>query len=310
MPIAATPPPKPVEGIDAAWDRPTTGQMVAAGKHFIVGYVSRDKSKNITRAECVAAHAAGITVCLVWETTSNRALSGTSGGMVDGPEARRQANALGFPADRPIYVAVDFDATAAELLTAVGPYLRAFGPTALVGVYGGLRTVKYVLDHHFAAYGWQTYAWSQDAHHVVQWDPRAQARQYSNGVHIAGHDTDLDRAVATDFGQWPAPDTTGESDMQLTDKITLVKKPDVTYSSPTTDVGHILASTNYYVLQTRNLVSTLTKMVADSAATEQALVAALATLPAGVTITQQMLQAALVGALRELATPDDAPASP
>lgn len=202
------------EGIDAAWDRPTIGQLVAAGKHFIVGYVSRDPSKNITRAECDAAHAAGITVCLVWETTSTRALSATGGGMVDGREARRQATALDFPADRPIYVAVDFDATAAELLTAVGPYLRAFGPTALVGVYGGLRTVKYALDHHFAAYGWQTYAWSQDIHHVVQWDPRAQVRQYSNGYHLAGHDTDLDRAYVADFGQWPAPqpaDTQGDA---------------------------------------------------------------------------------------------------
>lgn len=307
MPIAATPPPKPVEGIDAAWDRPTTGQMVAAGKHFIVGYVSRDKSKNITKAECVAAHAAGIAVCLVWETTSTRALSSTSGGMVDGKEARRQATALGFPATRPIYVAVDFDATAAELLTAVGPYLRVFGPTALVGVYGGLRTVKYALDHQFAAYGWQTYAWSQDSHHVVQWDPRAQARQYSNGVHIAGHDTDLDRAVATDFGQWPAPDTDEGDDMAGL----LVTLPD-NYSKPGSKVPieAAIASLMKYQLDTRNLVLAQGKMIADSAATEQAIVAALATLPAGIAITQQMLQAALVGALRELATPDDAPASP
>jgi hypothetical protein len=58
-----------VEGIDAAWDRPTVGQLVAAGKHFMVGYVSRDPSKNITKAECDAALAAGIDVCLVWETT-------------------------------------------------------------------------------------------------------------------------------------------------------------------------------------------------------------------------------------------------
>lgn len=43
-------------------------------------------------------------------------------------------------------------------------------------------------------------------------------------------------------------------DMQLTDKITLVDKPDVKYSSPTTDVANILASTNYYVLQVRNLM--------------------------------------------------------
>lgn len=183
-----------IEGIDAAWSRPTPAQLTAAGKHFIVGYVSHDAGKNLTAPECVAYLDAGIAVGLVWETTSDRALDGSAAGSADGVEARRQARVLGFPDDRPIFTAVDFDATPAQLATSVRAYLTAFaaavGGTPLAGVYGGLDTVRYALDNRLVGWGWQTYAWS----HGV-WDPRAYAQQYRNGVSIAGHDTDLDRAV-------------------------------------------------------------------------------------------------------------------
>lgn len=184
-----------IEGIDAAWSRPTPAQLVAAGKRFIVGYVSHDPAKNLTAPECLAYLDAGIAVGLVWETTSDRALAGAAAGTADGADARRQARALGFPDDRPIFTAVDFPATAAQLATSVRAYLAAFAAavdgTALAGVYGGLDTVRYALDNRLVGWGWQTYAWS----HGV-WDPRAYAQQYRNGVSIAGHDTDLDRAVS------------------------------------------------------------------------------------------------------------------
>jgi hypothetical protein len=181
-----------IEGIDAAWSRPTPSQMTAAGKRFIVGYVSHDASKNLTRANCQAYLNAGISVGLVWETTTNRALAGNAAGLADGKEARSQANALGFPADRPIFTAVDFDASHAQLTGPVDDYLTGFakgvGGFRLAGVYGGIKTVKYVLDEDLMTWGWQTYAWSNG-----KWDPRAYAQQYRNGVNIAGHDTDLDR---------------------------------------------------------------------------------------------------------------------
>lgn len=197
-----------IEGIDAAWGRPTPAQLTAAGKHFIVGYVSHDPAKNLSRDECRAYLDAGIAVGLVWETTATRALSGALAGADDGREARRQAAALGFPLARPIFVAVDFDATAAQLAAQVGPYLLAFGTTvggvALAGVYGGLAVVRYALDHKLVGWGWQTYAWSTAGTtvarmradpHNIGWDTRAYAQQYHNGVSIAGHDTDLDRAM-------------------------------------------------------------------------------------------------------------------
>lgn len=45
-----------------------------------------------------------------------------------------------------------------------------------------------------------------------------------------------------------------EDDMNLTDKVKLVSGAGVKYSNPTTTVGGVLASTNYYVLALRNRV--------------------------------------------------------
>ena len=49
---------------------------------------------------------------------------------------------------------------------------------------------------------------------------------------------------------------TGGADVELTDKIKLVQRPDVHYSAPETTVAGILSSISYYVLQTRNLALT------------------------------------------------------
>lgn len=184
-----------IEGIDAAWGRPTPAQLTAAGKHFIIGYVSHDAAKNLSKANCAAYLAAGIAVGLVWETTSDRALYGAKAGGLDGRQARDQARALGFPDRLPIFAAVDFLASVAQLAGPVREYLAAFaagvGGVDLAGVYGGLDTVRYALNTKLVDWGWQTYAWSGG-----RWDERAQVRQYRNGVHIAGHDTDLDRATS------------------------------------------------------------------------------------------------------------------
>jgi hypothetical protein len=193
------------EGIDAAWSRPTPDQLIAAGKKFIIGYVSHDPSKNLTKAECQAYLDAGIGVGLVWETTTNRALSGAPGGHADGIDARQQARDLGFPDEKPIGFAVDFQASAQQLAGPIRAYGAAYRTAAnSSGVYGGKATVRYFADNDLADVYWQTYAWSTTGTTVARmranpydigWDPRAQVQQYHNGVSISGHDTDLDRAI-------------------------------------------------------------------------------------------------------------------
>lgn len=198
----------PIEGVDASYDRGSPAGLAAAGKQFFVGYVSPESGKNITESECAEFHAVGMAICLVWENTGREVLKGHVQGLADGRQARDQATALGFPAGRPIYHAIDFDASTEQLSGPIADYFRgvaaAEGSTGLVGVYGGLHQIGYLLDHHLVGYAWQTYAWSGG-----QWDDRAQAQQYHNGVQLAGGTVDLDRAMTDDYGQW-------EPDMPLT----------------------------------------------------------------------------------------------
>ncbi|MBW8482234.1 glycoside hydrolase domain-containing protein [Actinomadura parmotrematis] len=189
-----------VFGVDYAWGRPGPAALTRAGVKFACRYLSHDTTgKNLTKAEARQLAAAGIWLVVVWETTADRALSGRAGGTADARDAAAQAAACGMPADRPIYFAVDFDATAAQQ-TAINAYLDGAASVigrARVGLYGGYYPVKRAFDAQKIAYGWQTYAWSGGL-----WDARAQLQQYSNDHVINGVGLDYDRATAADYGQW------------------------------------------------------------------------------------------------------------
>jgi hypothetical protein len=92
---------------------------VAALRRAEVGlvcrYLSHDTTgKNLTRAEAERLSAAGIWLVVVWESAAGRARSGRGGGVADARAADAQARACGMPRDRPIYFAVDADATGGE----------------------------------------------------------------------------------------------------------------------------------------------------------------------------------------------------
>jgi hypothetical protein len=82
-----------------------------------------------------------IDVVLVFETTADRALAGQPAGTSDAQSASRQAAELGMPHGRPIYFAVDFDATPQQqpvidayfrgVVSTLGP--GSTGPTADTG---------------------------------------------------------------------------------------------------------------------------------------------------------------------------------
>jgi hypothetical protein len=104
--------------------------------------------------------------------------------------------------------------------------------------------------------------------------------------------------------------TGGSADMELTDKISLPQRPDVHYSAPTTTVAGVLASTNYYVLQTRNLlgaalagldakVDALTAIIAGGASPDSA--AILAALDQRLAALRAELEAATRDAVADLA---------
>lgn len=189
----------PVEGVDYSWGRPDPECLYRNGKRFAVRYVSFNTTgKNITLSEAQRLNAAGLSIVTNWEWDAHDQLGGLPAGEGHAAAADELHRRAGGPADRPIYFSTDFDANPSQLTVAYD-YLRGAAREigwSRVGVYGGVRTIRFMADKG-VRWLWQTYAWSGGV-----WDRRANIRQYRNGVQLCGGDTDLNRAMTDDYGQW------------------------------------------------------------------------------------------------------------
>lgn len=193
--------PLPRGGVDYAWDHPLPAQLRAAGATFACRYVTGGPGKGLSTLEAENLSGAGIDVVAIFEQAAGRAGEGYAAGAAD---ARTAAAALGrisrHAAERPIYFACDFDAGGEGRTDHVMEYLRgavhAIG-WHRVGLYAGLEPITVAHSLNRCRYLWQTFAWSGG-----KWSPHAQLRQVQNDRRIAGHDIDIDLAVAADFGQW------------------------------------------------------------------------------------------------------------
>lgn len=193
--------------VDYAWGRPGGAALKAHGVTRVMRYLSLDPTKNLTRSEALDLAAHGVAVGVVWETTAQRALAGHAAGAGDAALALAQAHACGMPAGKPIYGAVDFDATPANQ-TQIDEYFKGWNtvvPAARTGVYGGYWTVSRTMQAGLARFGWQTTAWSGG-----QWWTGALLQQRGGNVSINGVDCD-NNTVLGDVGTWfpvgsaPAP---------------------------------------------------------------------------------------------------------
>src|SRR5574337_59614 len=104
-------------GVDYAWGRPGGAAIRAAGYTFAVRYIDYPGAagKGITADEVVDLHSNGVAIVLVFESLASRALSGKPAGDYDANMVRQQLARLNWPQDRPVYFAVDFEASATEL---------------------------------------------------------------------------------------------------------------------------------------------------------------------------------------------------
>lgn len=187
-----------IPGVDYAWSHPSPTALRIAGKKFACRYLSGDATKNLSLAESKALAEQSISSVVVWETTARRALDGHAAGAADAARASTLAAGCGMPGSRPVYFAVDFDATEAQQ-TAINAYLDGAASVigrARTGVYGGYYPVKRALDAGKVSWAWQTVAWSGG-----QWDSRAVIRQGAQAT-IGGVSVDLNTALADDYGQW------------------------------------------------------------------------------------------------------------
>lgn len=208
-----------IPGVDYAWSHPGGAALKAAGQRFAARYLSTDTSKNLTKAEAADLAAHGIASVVVWETTAKRALAGKTAGATDAKTASALAAACGMPGDRPIYFAVDFDATPTQQ-TAINAYLDGAASVigrARVGIYGGYYPVKRALDADKATWAWQTIAWSGG-----QWDARAHIRQGAQAT-IGGVDCDLNTATRDDYGQWSPGKAPAHPVVDLSQLVTAAK---------------------------------------------------------------------------------------
>lgn len=191
--------------------------LKAAGCSVVFRYLSQPGwPKNLTKPEADELLAGGIAIVLNYETTADFMLGGYSAGVSCARSARAQATALGSPPDRRIYYSADFDATAAQI-----PAILDFDRGAAsvdgapeVGGYGGLRVA---LAEDAAGFRtWQTVAWSGG-----QWDMRSLARQTGEQRTIGGVVVDVNQIIdLAALGAWGGP-TTGGSDVNLTDTVTV-----------------------------------------------------------------------------------------
>jgi hypothetical protein len=194
-----------LKGCDYAFAQPSVAALTAAGVKFVCRYLSTDPAKNLSAAERDALHKAGISIVLVWETTGTSPKAGYAQGLDEARTARAQATALGCPTSVPIYYAVDFQPTGAQL-SDVLDYLHgasdAEGSKDRVGPYGSYEVIEAAAAAGYALL-WQTYAWSSG-----KWASQTTIRQTLNGTHIGGAEVDLDEATAGNYGQWTPAATT------------------------------------------------------------------------------------------------------
>lgn len=186
--------------LDYAWARPAPAAIVTAGAVGVCRYLSHDTTgKRIDAGELAALHAAGLPVLLVWEDGAQAARAGAPQGVRDARAANQQADALGWPDDRPIFYAVDYDVEGETAV--VIDYLRgcAGGSKRPVRVYGNYDVVEAAWHAQFGA-GWQTLGWSRG-----RVSPHACLIQTTRPAPLKDTDVNVIGDGFTDWGQHPLP---------------------------------------------------------------------------------------------------------
>lgn len=146
-------------GVDYSDARPAPALLVAAGYVGAGRYIALGTSdKLLSPAEAHTLRRHGIKLWLVAESTANRALAGHAAGVADAQAALKAANALGAPAHTPIFAAVDFDASWAQVADYLAGWASVLGARA--GDYGPWD----VIEHSPLPWHWQAGASTSWSH--------------------------------------------------------------------------------------------------------------------------------------------------
>lgn len=165
-----------------------------------IGFPSRVKCTDAGELADFTRH--GLGMALVYEDHTEDWLGGFAQGREAGARARTHANQIGFPADRPIYLAVDRDVvTSGEFATMV-EYLRGASQTVggveRTGVYGEYDVCVRAQQAGVARWFWQCRAWSGTP---VKLFPGRHLYQRVGTVVVGGIGCDINDVLQPDWGQ-------------------------------------------------------------------------------------------------------------
>lgn len=162
-----------------------------------IGFPDRRKCTNQGEFADFDNHQIGM--ALVFENNTTDWRGGFGAGLVSGRRGRDHANAIGFPADRPIYMATDQDVVSSGEFATMVEYLRGAGTSlggpAVTGVYGEADVIDRARDAGVASWFWQTAAWSRSRR------TKAHLFQHVGAVNVGGIACDINDALSDDWGQ-------------------------------------------------------------------------------------------------------------
>jgi hypothetical protein len=182
---------------------PGAARIKAAGYAGAVRYIGfPTRGKCTTAAELRDFNAQGLGMALVYEDKADDWRGGLVRGRDAGVRARAHADAISFPKDRPIYMAIDQDVvTEAEFRTMLayldGANDRLGGPD-LTGVYGEHDVMVRAQSAGVAKWWWQTRAWSGTP---VKLFAARHLYQHVGTVRVGGIDCDFNDVLRADWGQ-------------------------------------------------------------------------------------------------------------
>lgn len=187
--------------LDYSASFPGAANIKAKGYVGAVRYIGMPwRIKCTTASELQDFTREGLGMALVFESTATDWRGGEAQGIKSGQMARDHANAIGFPADRPIYMAIDQDVVTSGEFNLMINYLRgaaqSLGGAASTGVYGEADVIDRARNAGVASKFWQTAAWSRG-----KMAPNLHLFQKIGYVNVGGVACDVNDVHALDWGQ-------------------------------------------------------------------------------------------------------------
>lgn len=192
--------------LDCSYSYPGAQAIADYGAAGTIRYLSWQSSKNWHPDQIQSHQDQGLAVGAVWETTASRANAGWQAGNDDAGHANDQADALGWPADRPLYYAVDSDSWA----WAVRPYFEGAVSRGRrpVGIYAQYDIIESLVGGGLLQWGWQTAAWSGNGSGSggsIQGRRLSQhACLFQRVGYVLNQTCDANDILKPDWGQWGA----------------------------------------------------------------------------------------------------------